>query len=279
MNSNQPVISLERVSYAYNGDAVIEDAALCVYPGDFLALIGPNGGGKTTLIKLMIGLLKPDAGSVRLFGENPQRSRLMVGYVPQDRHVGAGVPVSVLDVVLMGRMRGGGGLYRYSADDRRAASQVLEEVGMAGFEKRPVGHLSGGQRQRVFVARALASEPKLLVLDEPMANVDPKGQAEFYEMLKNINSHCTIVTASHDIMVLSSFVKTVGCVNRSVHMHDGPHLSRETFESVYHCPVEMIAHGIPHRVFPPHENAPAAGPGRDRCQQPKGPCAEGSKKI
>lgn len=273
MKKEQPIISLDRVSYAYNGEVVIEDAALCVYPGDFLALIGPNGGGKTTLIKLMIGLLKPDAGAVRLFGERPEKSRLMVGYVPQDRHAGVGVPVSVLEVVLMGRMRGGGGLYRYSAKDRQAALQVLEEVGMAGFAKRPVGHLSGGQRQRVFVARALAAEPRLLILDEPMANVDPKGQAEFYEMLKNINRHCTIVTASHDIMVLSSYVKTVGCVNRSVHVHDGPHLSRETFESIYHCPVEMIAHGIPHRVFPPHENAPAAGPDREKCALHRGPCS------
>ena len=249
---SSPVIEVHGLWFSFNGNPVLEDVNLTIHPRDFLAVIGPNGGGKTTLLKLMLGLLEPDRGTVRVFGHSPREAAGSIGYVPQEIDINKGFPISVRDVVLMGRMRGGGGWRRFSRPDKIAARQALERVEMWEYRKRRIGELSGGQRQRVFMARALVGEPKILFLDEPTASVDQKGQTDFYALLKELNENVTVVVVSHDLMVLSSYIKSVACVSQQVFFHDAPEITKDMLEMAYHCPVELIAHGVPHRVLPKH---------------------------
>jgi zinc transport system ATP-binding protein len=223
-------------------------------------MIGPNGGGKTTLLKLMLGLLKADSGHIRIFGRSPQEVAYRIGYVPQDVHINKDFPVSALDVVLMGKLKPGRGRSRHSETDRRAAMHALELVEMEKFCNQRIGELSGGQKQRVFVARALVTDPELLFLDEPTASIDAKGQNEFYHLLNELNQKITIIVVSHDLMVVSGYIKSVVCVNRHLHYHGHAELTTEMIEMMYDCtvqetcPVELIAHGLPHRVLHSHEN-------------------------
>lgn len=247
-----PVIEISQVSFSYNGATILEEVNLDVQSGDFLAIIGPNGGGKTTLIKLMLGLLKPDRGHLRVLGLPPHEASPRVGYVPQDTGTNVSIPITVFNVVLMGCLQGGGSWRRYSSRDRQATREVLERVGMWEFRRRRMNELSGGQRQRVLVARALVSNPVLLLLDEPTASIDTDGQTLFYNILKELNKTITIVAVSHDLMVISSYVKSVACVSGQVYFHDKPEITKDMLEQAYHCPVELIAHGMPHRVLDMH---------------------------
>ena len=252
-NSDTPknVIEVNRVDFAYNGQRVLEEVNFQVPSGEFLALIGPNGGGKTTLLKLMLGLLAPNHGEIRIFGRPPHQSSRRVGYVPQNVHVNKDFPVTALDVVLMGCRRPGGGRQRMTSREREAALAALDRVGMNDLGQRRVGTLSGGQRQRVFIARALVDDPELLFLDEPTASIDPQGQTDFFEHLRRLNRTVTIVLVSHDFMTLSSYVKSVACVNRRVHYHPQPEITGAMLD-LYQCPVELVAHGLPHRVLTAH---------------------------
>ena len=256
---NQSIIKIRNLNFSYNRQPVLQDVDLEVATGDFMAMIGPNGGGKTTLLKLMLGLLSADRGQILIFGKSPKAVSHRIGYVPQDVHINKDFPVSVLDVVLMGKLKPGRGWTRHSKNDRAAARQVLEKVEMAEYGDRRIGELSGGQLQRVFVARALVTEPDLLFLDEPTASIDTKGQREFYTLLKELNEIITIIVVSHDLMVVSGYVKSVACVNQRLHHHGHAELTGEMIELMYQCtaeevcPVELIAHGVPHRVLHPHE--------------------------
>ncbi|MGD8522646.1 MAG: ABC transporter ATP-binding protein [Desulfobacterales bacterium] len=256
---NQRIIKVRDLNFSYNGQPVLRDVDLEVAAGDFIAMIGPNGGGKTTLLKLMLGLLSADRGQILIFGKSPKAVSHRIGYVPQDVHINKDFPVSVLDVVLMGKLKPGRGWTRHSDNDRAAARQALEKVEMADHDDRRIGELSGGQLQRVFVARALVTEPDLLFLDEPTASIDTKGQREFYTLLKELNESITIIVVSHDLMVVSGYVKSVACVNQRLHYHGHAELTGEMIELMYQCtaeevcPVELIAHGVPHRVLHPHE--------------------------
>ncbi|MGD9303997.1 MAG: ABC transporter ATP-binding protein [Desulfobacterales bacterium] len=256
---NQSIIKVRDLNFSYNGQPVLRDVDLEVAAGDFMAMIGPNGGGKTTLLKLMLGLLSADRGQILIFGKSPKAVSHRIGYVPQDVHINKDFPVSVLDVVLMGKLKPGRGWTRHSDNDRAAARQALEKVEMADHDDRRIGELSGGQLQRVFVARALVTEPDLLFLDEPTASIDTKGQREFYTLLKELNESITIIVVSHDLMVVSGYVKSVACVNQRLHYHGHAELTGEMIELMYQCtaeevcPVELIAHGVPHRVLHPHE--------------------------
>lgn len=256
---NQRIIKVRDLNFSYNGQPVLRDVDLEVAAGDFMAMIGPNGGGKTTLLKLMLGLLSADRGQILIFRKSPKAVSHRIGYVPQDVHINKDFPVSVLDVVLMGKLKPGRGWTRHSDNDRAAARQALEKVEMADHDDRRIGELSGGQLQRVFVARALVTEPDLLFLDEPTASIDTKGQREFYTLLKELNESITIIVVSHDLMVVSGYVKSVACVNQRLHYHGHAELTGEMIELMYQCtaeevcPVELIAHGVPHRVLHPHE--------------------------
>ena len=254
------IIEIKNLNFSYNSQPVLRDVDLSVSRGDFVAMIGPNGGGKTTLLKLMLGLLKADSGAVRIFDKPPQAVSHRIGYVPQDVHINKNFPISALDVVLMGKLKPGRGWSRYSQQDRLAAINALDQVDMKKFCDHRIGELSGGQKQRVFVARALVTDPELLFLDEPTASIDTKGQNEFYALLKELNKTITIIVVSHDLMVISGSIKSVICVNQSLHYHGHAELTSEMIEMMYDCtvdetcPVELIAHGLPHRVLHKHEH-------------------------
>ncbi len=247
------VASMSGVSFSYNGHPVLEDVTLEIEARDFVAVIGPNGGGKTTLLKLLLGLLVPGKGFVRLFGENPRKAAHRVGYVPQDIHTNTHFPISAMDVVLMGRLRPGRRMRSYSREDRKAAEAALDRMEMWEERHRRMDELSGGQRQRVFIARALASDPEALFLDEPTASVDALGQTDLFTHLKELNRNLTILVVTHDLLVLSTYVKSVVCVNRQLIHHHAPEITEDILRLGYRCPVELVGHGhLPHRVLPLH---------------------------
>ena len=234
---------------------VLEDINLELLAGDFLGLIGPNGGGKSTLLKAMLGLIKPDRGSITIFGKKPAAARSRMGYVPQKTVFDQSFPVKVLDVVLMGRYSRTGLLHRYNRQDRKAALEALQAVGMEERAEREIGALSGGEQQRVFVARSLVSDPELLLLDEPTAGVDSAQQTDFYDLLCHLNRDMgiAIVLVSHDVTAISTYVSKIACLNQRLYYHGSKELSNEDIEKAYGCPVEMIAHGTPHRVLRKHD--------------------------
>jgi zinc transport system ATP-binding protein len=254
------IIEIRDVCLVFNGQPVLTDINLQVKKGAFLAMIGPNGGGKTTLLRLMLGLLSPHKGSVRIFGRPPREVSHRIGYVPQDVHINQRFPISALDVVLMGKLKPGRGWTRHSRKDRIAGHDALEKMELDAYSHRRIGELSGGQLQRVFVARALITDSELLFLDEPTASIDTKGQREFYQLLKRLNESITIIIVSHDLMVLSGYVKSVACVNQHLHYHDQAEVTGEMLETMYNCSVEevcqveLVAHGLPHRVLRAHED-------------------------
>jgi len=246
-------IEIHDLWFSYGAQTVLEDVNLAIRRNEFLAVIGPNGGGKTTLIRLILGILRPERGVIRVFGEAPEKTARHMGYVPQNTHLNKEFPISVLDVTLMGRLGRVGRAWRYSPKDKGMAEKALDRVGMLSYRDTPINNLSGGQRQRVFIARALVTEPDILFMDEPTASVDTEWQANIYTLLKELNETVTIVVVSHDISVLSSHVKSVACVNRTVFYHDSTEITMEMLEKMYQCPVELIAHGLPHRVLGKHK--------------------------
>lgn len=246
-------VSIEDLQVRLDGRTVLEEVFLEVEEGDFLGLIGPNGGGKTTLLKAILGLIKPSRGRVLVFGMNPEAARTRVGYLPQKSLFDQKFPVSSVEVVMMGRYGRKGLFGRYCAEDKDAALAALAAVGMEEQADREIGALSGGQQQRIFVARALVSEPDLLLLDEPATGIDSSRQREFYELLRDLNEDMTIIMVSHDISAVSTYVNKIACVNRKLYYHGSKELFAEEIEEAYQCPVEMIAHGIPHRVLREHD--------------------------
>jgi zinc transport system ATP-binding protein len=247
-----PAIEVEHVFYSYEGADVLTDVTFNLARGDFLGIIGPNGGGKTTLLKLLLGILKPDRGKIRILGQDPHDTGHRVGYVPQNMGSSRSFPVSVMDVALMGRLSRARMGKRYTEEDREKVKKVLEKVGMWEFRDRPIGKLSGGQRQRVFIARALSTDPEILFLDEPTAGVDVEFQTHVYDFLKELNREVTIVVITHDIGVISSYMKSIACLNRHFIFHEGSQITQEMIDMAYQCPVDLIAHGMPHRVLPTH---------------------------
>ncbi|MDJ0731354.1 MAG: ABC transporter ATP-binding protein [Crocosphaera sp.] len=247
------VIKLTHVWAKYNKAPILEDINLTINEGDLVGLIGPNGGGKTTLFKVLLGLIKPYRGTVKILGNTVREGRGYIGYVPQLVELDREFPVSVAEVVLMGRLGKRRLLQRYTRKDEIIVNRTLEQVGMLELRDRSISELSGGQRQRVYIARALASEPRILLLDEPTASVDPQRQKSIYELLKELNQFITIIMISHDIGAISAYVKSIGCLNHRLFFHGNPPLSTETIEQTYQCPVDLIAHGVPHRVFSNHD--------------------------
>jgi zinc transport system ATP-binding protein len=234
-------IEFKNVGFAYNGIPALENASLELAAKDFACIIGPNGGGKTTLLKLVLGLLEPLTGEVRVFGERAETVRNRIGYVPQFTRHDPLFPVTVKDVVLMGSGGGGlGGFYRRSAHQQ--AERVLHEVELQDLADRPYAQLSGGQQQRVLIARALCSEPDLLLLDEATANIDANSADVFLALLKRLNERITILMVSHDLDLVSKGVRTVVCVNRSIRIHATTELTGEHIQALYHASVCLVHH-------------------------------------
>jgi zinc transport system ATP-binding protein len=251
--ASEEVVRLEDVWAHYGGVYALKGVSFSIWQNDFLGIIGPNGGGKTTLLKVILGLITPSRGTVSVLGKPPQRNRDKVGYVSQHNLFDRDFPISVWDVVLMGRYSRAGLFRRYSNEDRRIAQSALETVGMLDFRKRQMGKLSGGEQQRAFIARALVSEPRLLLLDEPTASVDPAMQTEFYELLAKLKQQMAIVLVSHDISAVSIYVEKIACLNHELYYHGSKEIEAEVLEATYKCPIHMIAHGaIPHTVLKEH---------------------------
>ncbi len=249
---NEEIVALRNVSVDIGGINVLEKVNLSIYEREFLGIIGPNGGGKTTLLKVILGLIKPSGGMVTVYGNAPGKGRQFIGYVPQHSLFDKEFPVSVMDVVLMGLAGRKGFLRGYSRDDREKAIQAIENVGMSGYLNKQIGKLSGGQRQRVFIARALVSEPRLLLMDEPTASIDKQLETGLYELLDRLKKEIAVVMVSHDIGAISVHVDKIACLNRRLYYHDTNEISKETLEKTYMCPVDIIAHGVPHRVLKTH---------------------------
>jgi zinc transport system ATP-binding protein len=249
MTALQPLIELDDVTFGYGRDVVLSQVNLKIYPRDYLAVIGPNGGGKTTLIKIVLGLLHPWSGHVVY---HVPRARGKLGYVPQHFTFDKSFPLRVADVVLTGKLGSRGLVRRYTQQDRRDVRAVLERLRLTHLEHVPIAELSGGQLQRVLIARALVSEPAILFLDEPTSSIDAESREILRQLLAELNERIPIVTITHDLTSLLPVVKHIACVNRQLFYHDGAEIPEETLERVYGCPVEVIAHGVPHRVLPEH---------------------------
>lgn len=242
MSDNEVLIRVRNLSFAYDGNLVLDDVSLEICAGDFLGLVGPNGGGKTTLVKLILGILRPMKGTIEVFGETPQKGRERIGYVPQYARYNADFPVTVESFVLMGRLRPGGIGRRYSADDRDAARKALAELSLEHLAKRDVKKLSGGEKQRVLVARALATAPDALFLDEPTVSVDSAVEKHFYDVLQELNARMPIVLVSHDLGFISSYLTRVACLNRRLVVSPVSELHAHDLEAMYHGPVKAWSH-------------------------------------
>ena len=253
--TKEKILSITDLWVRQSGHVVLESINLELFAGDFLGIIGPNGGGKSTLLKAILGLINPDRGKIDVFGLPPAKARSRIGYVPQKTVFDRSFPVKAQEVVLMGRYSRVGLLYRYGKEDRSLALKALKAVGMEDRAEREIGELSGGEQQRVFVARSLVSDPDLLLLDEPTAGIDSAQQTEFYELLSHLNCHLgkAIIMVSHDLTAISTYVSKIACLNQRLYYHGSHELSNEDIEKAYGCPVEMIAHGTPHRVLREHD--------------------------
>ncbi len=237
-----PAIEIAGVRFSYDGAPVLEDVNLMIPEGDFVSVVGPNGGGKTTLLRLVLGLIQPSTGTIRVLGLPPEKARPRVGYMPQHARLDPQFPATVMDVALMGRLGNGRSFGPYSKKDKEIAGKVLEEVGLYPVRGRSFASLSGGQRQRLLIARALACQPDLLLLDEPTSNLDVVVEGEFYELLKELNTRATVVLVSHDLGFVSKFVKSVVCVKRKVALHPTTEVTGEIISSIYGSPIRMVRH-------------------------------------
>jgi len=235
-------VNLRNVFFNYDGSPVLDDITLDIKAGDFIGLIGPNGGGKTTLLKILLGLLKPSSGVVEVFGKSPEKARPLVGYVPQYLTLDLDFPASVFDVVLMGRLGQAPLFGSWREKDKSEAERALEYVEILDLKNRRFGELSGGQRQRVMIARATVGSPKLLLLDEPTANVDSRIEKDVYELLKKINENATIILVTHDLGFISAYVNRVACINRRISCLDEGKITAEVLDEVYGTHVGMIRH-------------------------------------
>jgi len=252
MTMDVPAIEAKNICFSYGNYPVLVDVNLVVRQRDFIAILGPNGGGKTTLIKIILGILTPQKGEVRILGEKPRKVLGRVGYVPQNTNINREFPISVMDVTLMGRVGRSKYGWRYSSKDKTLAREALEKVGMWEFRDHYIGELSGGQQQKVAIARALVAKPDIFIMDEPTSSIDRQSQTELYNFFRELNKEVTIVVVSHDITAISSYIKSVACVNQRLYFHDTGEITPEVLNKVYHCPVDLIAHGLPHRVFRDH---------------------------
>ncbi|MBN1166223.1 MAG: ABC transporter ATP-binding protein [Methanospirillaceae archaeon] len=254
-----PVILTENLSVSYEGHQVLEKVNLCVRKGDWYAIIGPNGGGKTTLIKAILGLISPGSGKIRVFGQDPKDVRERIGYVPQYQTFQYAFPIRVREVVFLGRMGRMKGLFqRYGAEDSRAVHEAMARMRIEHLADRSISTLSGGERQRTIIARALAGEPDLLLLDEPTVYVDDLSRDIFFSSLTRVRETCTVLLITHDISVVHAHVTKIACLNTRLFTHDSDQITDEMVAQSYGCPVDLITHGdIPHRVLERHNRKEA----------------------
>ena len=274
---NTPLIEIKNLSAGYDSRTVLRNVNLTVYDRDFLGIIGPNGGGKTTLIKCILGLLKPTAGEIlysdkRFVTSDKQgsaaqrpaltanRSVLKMGYLPQYNSIDRKFPITVEEVILSGLSSQKSLISRFTATHREKARQVIARMGLEGLEKRAIGALSGGQLQRALLGRAIISDPALVVLDEPSTYIDKRFEARLYELLAEINHDCAIILVSHDIGTVLQQVKSIACVNETLDYHPDTGIREEWLERNFNCPIELLGHGaLPHRILAEHKHGDECG--------------------
>ena len=250
MSHRQPVIEVQGVSFSYGAAPVLQDVELQVNGGEFLGIVGPNAGGKSTLLKLILGLLPPQRGRIRVLGRPPRHASHLLGYVSQYPSFPRDFPITVEQVVLLGRLgnphgRGWLGALlpgRFGRGDHRAAARALAEVEADDLAGRQIGSLSGGQLQRVLLARALVSEPQVLILDEPTANIDQRLEGDIFDLLKRLNRRMAILVVSHDIGFVSAYVSRVACINRTLVCHHTDAIDGQVIQELYGEQVRMVAH-------------------------------------
>lgn len=251
----EKLIEIEHVDAAYGSKVVLKDISLTVYEGDFLGIIGPNGGGKTTLLKLILGLLKPTRGTIRFFHHGQEVPSIRIGYLPQMNNIDKKFPISVYEVLASGLAAEKPRFRTYTAAQRERIAHVIRQMGLEDLQKRAIGELSGGQLQRVLLGRAIVSRPQVLILDEPNSYVDKRFESVFYYLLEEINKESAIILVSHDIGTVLTMVKNIACVNETLHYHPGTDISQEWLNEKYECPFELVGHGnLPHRVLKKHEH-------------------------
>ena len=251
---SEKILELNSVKAGYNGKVVIRDVDLEIYEDDFIGVVGPNGGGKTTLLRVILGTLKPMKGKVKYYSVREKGNIKRIGYLPQLNMIDRKFPISAMEVVLSGMMSKNGFLKKYSRRDKELASQMMDKMGIANLKDKTIGELSGGQMQRVFLCRAIISSPKLLILDEPNTFVDNKFEGELYEHLRELNKTMAIILVSHDIGTITTYVKTIACVNREFHYHRSNVITQKQL-SAYNCPIQLITHGdMPHTVLKKHDH-------------------------
>lgn len=253
MSNLKKIAGISGVSAGYEGIDVIMNVNLDIFADDFIGIIGPNGGGKTTLVKVILGLIKPSKGKVEYLLEN-SGSRAPIGYLPQINNIDKKFPISVKNVVLSGFMNTDKYIKKHSSSEKARVDEILNDMGIYELKHKSIGELSGGQLQRVFLSRAIISSPKLLILDEPNTFVDNKFEGELYEKLSQLNKSMAILIVSHDIGMISTYIKTIACVNGEVHYHRSNIINEEQLQA-YNCPIQLITHGeVPHTVLKTHNH-------------------------
>ena len=270
----KPIIEIKNLSAGYDGRTVLHDVNLSIYERDFLGIIGPNGGGKTTLIKCILGLLKPTGGEIIFHTpeETPEetsakpsakssrqsssaKSSPLLGYLPQYSTIDRKFPISVEEVILSGLSIQKSLTSRFTPEQKEKGRQIISRMGLEGFEHRSIGQLSGGQLQRALLGRAIISDPAVLILDEPSTYIDKRFEARLYELLAEINKECAIILVSHDIGTVLQQVKSIACVNETLDYHPDTGVTTEWLERNFNCPIELLGHGtLPHRVLGEHHH-------------------------
>lgn len=264
VGSEASIIEIKNLSAGYDEQNVLRDVNLTVYRRDFLGVIGPNGGGKTTLIKCILGLLKPTGGEITFHScradhsssSNPH-SPFTMGYLPQYNSIDQKFPITVEEVILSGLSCKKSLISRFTAEHREKAHAVILRMGLEGLEKRAIGALSGGQLQRALLGRAIISDPEVVVLDEPSTYIDKRFEARLYELLAEINKEdCAIILVSHDIGTVLQQVKSIACVNETLDYHPDAGVTNEWLERNFQCPIELLGHGsLPHRILGEHKHS------------------------
>ena len=255
MSSQRPIIRLRDVGVRYDGVVALEHVTLDIFSNDFVGIIGPNGGGKSSLVKAIMGIT-PHTGDIDFDQSIMHGGKPHIGYMPQITTFDKAFPISVEEVVMSGLQREHGMVRRYTNEDRKRVKEILELTSLNDLSKRAIGELSGGQQQRVLLCRAIISNPKVLILDEPTNFVDNRFENELYNLLHHLSERMAIVMVSHDIGTISSVVRSIVCVNRHVHRHDSNIITEEQLRN-YNCPIQLISHGnIPHTILGEHHSCP-----------------------